>query len=59
MNYCKICVYPENAKPSILIDNNGICSGCRNFFRQTKFDWKKRKRKLDEIISKYKFLSKK
>ena len=20
MNYCKICVYPENAKPSILID---------------------------------------
>ena len=46
MNYCKICVYPENAKPSILIDNNGICSGCRNFFRQTKFDWKKEKGNL-------------
>lgn len=59
MNYCKICVYPENAKPSILFDNNGICSGCNNFLRQNKFDWKKRKTKLDELISKYKFLSKK
>ena len=59
MKYCKICVYPENAKPTILFDNEGICSGCKNFFRQTKFDWNKRYKNLEELIDKYKFISKK
>ncbi len=59
MKYCKICVYPENAKPTILFDNEGICSGCKNFFRQKKFDWNKRYKNLEELIDKYKFISKK
>jgi len=29
MRYCKKCLYPENAKPTIIFDDEGICSGCR------------------------------
>jgi hypothetical protein len=29
MEYCKRCVYPANAKPGIVLDEEGICSGCR------------------------------
>lgn len=29
MEYCARCCYPENAKPTIIFDDEGICSGCR------------------------------
>ena len=29
MKYCARCLYPENAKPTIIFDEDGICSGCR------------------------------
>lgn len=54
MKFCKSCLYPENAKPTIFIDEEGICSGCR--FHQNKsstespIDWDQRERLLDEII---------
>ena len=32
MRYCKNCFYPENAKPTIIFDENGICSGCNYHF---------------------------
>lgn len=54
MRFCKSCLYPENAKPTILFDEEGICSGCR--FHQNKsskespIDWEKRKAIFKEII---------
>lgn len=55
MKYCARCLYPENAKPTIIFDESGICSGCRVF--ETKdhgIDWEARERALREIVSTYK-----
>ena len=30
MIYCNRCTYPINARPTIIFDNEGICSGCKN-----------------------------
>ena len=58
MRYCNRCTYPINARPTIIFDQEGICSGCRNhekFKNNVKVDWKDRKKKLDKIkISKKK-----
>lgn len=50
--YCNRCTYPINAKPTIIFDKKGICSGCRNQekFLKIKVDWKLRQKKLTEII---------
>ena len=29
MRYCNSCVYPENARPGVIFDSEGVCSGCR------------------------------
>ena len=44
MRYCARCCYPENTKPSIIFDEEGVCSGCRTFEqRQTgDVDWQKK-----------------
>ena len=41
MKFCKKCFYPENAKPTIIFDDNGICSGCNyNYSRKDDdVDW--------------------
>jgi N-acetyl sugar amidotransferase len=58
MEYCKRCVYPANAKPGIVIDEDGICSGCRSFEAKSIFldqiDWPGRERKLRELLDEYK-----
>jgi N-acetyl sugar amidotransferase len=58
MDYCKRCVYPANAKPGIVIDDDGICSGCRSFEAKTVFlnqvDWPAREKKLKALLEEYK-----
>lgn len=29
MEYCVRCLYPANAKPTLILDEEGVCSGCR------------------------------
>ncbi len=57
MNYCKRCLYPANAKPGIVFDDQGICSGCRTFEQRTIFrdriDWPARRRALEAILDEY------
>lgn len=57
MEYCKRCVYPANAKPGIVLDDEGICSGCRAFEHKTVFidriDWPKRGQMLKELLAEY------
>lgn len=57
MRYCKRCVYPENAKPFIYFDEEGICSGCRAFEARTnavsKIDWEARREALKTLLSEY------
>ncbi len=54
MNYCKRCLYPENARPTIIFDDNGICSGCKTRESKKLIDWDERKRLLAELLQGYK-----
>ena len=42
MKYCTRCTYPENAKPTIIFDHEGVCSGCRIHEEKDNLDWDKR-----------------
>lgn len=57
MEYCKRCVYPANAKPGIVFDDQGICSGCRSFEARTihrgRIDWAERERRLHALLDEY------
>jgi N-acetyl sugar amidotransferase len=54
MRYCLRCCYPENTKPYILFDDEGVCSGCRTFEQRQKTDWDEKKQDLKQILEKYK-----
>lgn len=43
---------PET-KPDLYIDEEGICSACRNYEKREQMDWKKRKTELKTILEKY------
>jgi len=58
MKYCKRCCYPANAKPAIIFDEQGVCSGCR-YVESRKgilgaIDWDERERWLREMLEEYK-----
>ena len=38
IKYCKRCLYPSNGKPTIIFDEEGICSGCR--YHEKRQNWK-------------------
>ena len=49
MKYCTRCVYPANAKPLIIFDEHGVCSGCRNIesrkdYNENHVDWVQKKK---------------
>lgn len=52
MRYCARCFYPENAKPTIIFDEEGVCSGCRYHESRMKLevDWNERKEMFENII---------
>lgn len=54
MRYCTRCTYPENAKPYIIFDDEGVCSGCRVAEAYDKVDWPERRRRLKEILEDFK-----
>lgn len=53
MEYCKRCCYPANTKPTIIFDDEGVCSGCRVSERKVEIDWEARKVRLKEILAEY------
>jgi len=54
MRYCGRCVYPENAKPYIIFDEEGICSGCRVSEAYDKVDWGARGEMFRGLLNEYK-----
>ena len=51
MNYCKRCLYPSNAKPGIILDDEtGICSGCQYHESREKQNWADRADKLRMLL---------
>ena len=54
MRYCARCTYPENAKPTILFDDEGVCSGCRVTEAKKQINWDEREVLLKELLEEYK-----
>jgi N-acetyl sugar amidotransferase len=52
MKYCARCLYPENARPTIIFDEEGVCSGCRYHESRSKLeiDWDERLHLLEQIL---------
>ena len=53
MRYCARCLYPENARPTIIFDDEGICSGCRyheSRSHQLEINWSEREAMLLQIL---------
>ena len=51
MKYCVRCLYPENSKPAIILDDEGVCSGCRYHESRQRIDWGKREEMLRKILA--------
>ena len=63
MEYCTRCLYPANAKPTIIFDeDDGVCSGCRyHESRESKLvniDWEERERMFEKICEEAKQMAK-
>ncbi len=54
MDYCKRCVYPANARPAIIFDEEGVCSGCRYIESREHIDWQEREGWLNDLLNSYK-----
>jgi len=52
IKYCIRCVLPDT-KPDLLIDDEGVCSACRNYEHRATIDWDQRKTELVRILDKY------
>ncbi len=50
MEYCARCLYPANAKPTIIFDEQGVCSGCRYHESRQRIDWAGRQKTLKEFL---------
>lgn len=53
MKYCKRCTYPENHPLNLVIDDEGICSGCRVHEEKDTLNWDERFEKLRKIAEEY------
>jgi N-acetyl sugar amidotransferase len=49
MNYCKRCLYPMNHPYGMILDHEGVCSGCRIHEEKDILDWDTRFKKLESI----------
>lgn len=60
MRYCAKCLYPENAKPTIIFDDEGVCSGCRYNESRAKIevDWTERWSMFEQIAAEAKRMAK-
>lgn len=52
LKYCTRCVMP-NTKPGLQLDAEGVCNACRSYERRKEINWDERKRKLLQILNKY------
>jgi N-acetyl sugar amidotransferase len=54
MLYCQRCVYPANARPGLVLDDEGVCSGCRLAESRPSIDWTSREKVLRDLLAEYK-----
>ncbi len=54
MQYCQRCCYPANARPGIIFDDQGVCSGCRLVESRPQINWAEREKWLIALLNEYK-----
>lgn len=54
MNFCNRCLYPDNHALNIILDEHGVCSGCRVHEEKYQIDWAAKEKELDALLSQYK-----
>lgn len=50
---CKRCLYPVTHPLGLVLDDEGICSGCRIHEEKDQLNWEARWKKLEDIVSPY------
>ncbi len=53
MNYCTRCLYPANHPLGIVLDDAGVCSGCRVHEEKYTLDWQARFERLRRLFDAY------
>jgi N-acetyl sugar amidotransferase len=53
MDYCKRCLYPANARPGIIFDEHGVCSGCRLIEKRISMNFHEREKEFRELLMEY------
>jgi len=53
INFCKRCLYSTTHPLGLILDEEGICSGCRIHEEKDKLDWADRFEKLKRIVKPY------
>jgi len=54
MKKCKRCLYTESHPLTIVIDDNGLCSGCKIHEEKDSIDWQERGERLKDIFKEFK-----
>ena len=49
MTYCKRCITPDT-RPGLILDDEGVCQGCRYFEDLKTVNWTKRQKELEAIV---------
>ena len=53
MKVCRRCLYTTLHPLGLVIDEEGICSGCRVHEEKDRLDWEERWKKLEQIVEGY------
>ena len=51
---CQRCLYPLSHPLGLILDSEGICSGCRIHEEKDSLDWQERWSKLEKLVTEYK-----
>ncbi len=57
VEYCVRCCYPENTRPHLLIDEDGVCSACRTYEQRLLKNsdyWDSKKKEFGDILNTFK-----
>ncbi len=54
INFCKICCYSDTHPLGLVINNNGVCTGCKIHQEKFEINWSDKYEKLKKIIKQYK-----
>ena len=53
LQICKRCLYSTNHPLGLVLDDEGICSGCRIHEEKNLLDWEERWQRLEELVKPY------